>query len=114
MLPVMLFLISCNPTGDNTNTIVSIKTTLGDIKIKLYDSTPLHRDNFIKLVKTGFYDGVSFHRVIRNFMIQGGDPATKTPIKDALPDSINTYTIPAEFNTQYFHKKGALAAARRR
>lgn len=92
--------------------MISIKTTLGDIKIKLYNGTPVHRDNFIKLINTGFYEGISFHRIIKDFMIQSGDPATKTlPVKN-LPDSINTYTIPAEFNRQYFHKKGALAAAR--
>ena len=100
-----------SPAG-NENTIVSIKTSLGDIKIKLYDDTPIHRDNFIKLVKSGFYEGVSFHRVIKDFMIQAGDPATKGPEAQKLPDTLNTYTIPAEFNTQYFHKKGALAAAR--
>jgi peptidylprolyl isomerase len=85
---------------------------MGDIKIKLYDGTPLHRDNFIKLVKSGFYEGVSFHRVIKDFMIQAGDPATKTASRVPLPDSINTFTIPSEFNSSYFHKKGALAAAR--
>jgi cyclophilin family peptidyl-prolyl cis-trans isomerase len=84
---------------------------LGDIKIKLYDGTPIHRDNFIRLVNSGFYDGISFHRVIKNFMIQAGDPATK-PASKHLPDSLKTYTIPAEFNSQYFHKRGALAAAR--
>ena len=87
-------------------------TTLGDIKIKLYDGTPLHRDNFINLIKTGFYDGISFHRVIKNFMIQAGDPATKPASNSKMADSINSYTIPAEFNNTYFHKKGALAAAR--
>jgi peptidylprolyl isomerase len=112
ILPVLLFVISCNAPGGNENTIISIKTTLGDIKIKLYDGTPLHRDNFIKLINMGFYEGVSFHRVIKDFMIQAGDPATKTkPVTD-LADSINTYTIPAEFKNGYFHKKGALAAAR--
>ncbi len=62
----------------NENTIVLIKTTMGDIKIKLYDETPLHRDNFIRLVNSGFYEGISFHRVIKNFMIQTGDPDTKS------------------------------------
>ncbi len=112
LIPLILMLISCNAPGGNNNTVVTMKTTLGDIKIKLYDATPLHRDNFIKLVKSGYYDDVLFHRVIKDFMIQGGDLATKSSLKTPLPDSINTYTIPAEFNTQYFHKKGALAAAR--
>jgi cyclophilin family peptidyl-prolyl cis-trans isomerase len=85
---------------------------MGDIKIKLYDGTPLHRDNFIRLINTGFYDGILFHRVIKNFMIQAGDPLTRTGVVRNFPDSIRTYTLPAEFNSQYFHKKGALAAAR--
>jgi cyclophilin family peptidyl-prolyl cis-trans isomerase len=109
----LLLLISCNTPGEeNRNTIVSLKTTLGDIKIKLYDSTPIHRDNFIKLLNTGFYDGISFHRVIKDFMIQAGDPMTKSGAATVTADSLKTYTIPAEFNNQYFHKKGALAAAR--
>lgn len=112
LFSVLLLVYSCNAPGGNENTIVSIKTTMGDIKIKLYDDTPIHRDNFIKLIETDFYDGISFHRVIKDFMIQAGDPATKTPVVNNLPDSLNTYTIPAEFRTQYFHKKGALAAAR--
>ncbi len=105
-------LLSCNSNTGNENTIVSMKTSLGDIKIRLYDGTPLHRDNFINLVKSGFYDGVSFHRVIKNFMVQAGDPETKTASARPMPDSLKTYTIPAEFNPQYFHKRGALAAAR--
>jgi peptidylprolyl isomerase len=112
LLPLLLLSIACNTRGINEETLVSIKTTMGDIKIKLYDGTPIHRDNFIKLVKSGFYEGVSFHRVIKDFMIQAGDPATKTKTAVPLPDSLNNYTIPAEFNTIYFHKKGALAAAR--
>jgi len=111
-LSALLIIISCNATGGNDNTVVSIITSMGDIKIKLYDGTPRHRDNFIKLINTGFYDGISFHRIIKDFMIQAGDPATKTGVAKNLPDSIKTYTIPAEFNNQYFHKKGALAAAR--
>jgi cyclophilin family peptidyl-prolyl cis-trans isomerase len=104
--------VACNAPGGNQNTFILIKTTAGDIKVKLYDATPKHRDNFIKLVNSGFYDGVSFHRIIKNFMIQAGDPATRTANGITFPDSIKTYTIPAEFNSQYFHKKGALAAAR--
>lgn len=93
---------------------VKIKTAEGDITIRLYDDTPLHRDNFIKLTKEGYYDGTIFHRVIRDFMIQGGDPDSK----DAAPATrLGTggpgYTIPAEFiYPQHFHKRGALCAAR--
>lgn len=104
--------ISCNSPGGNENTTVSIKTTLGEIKIKLYDGTPLHRDNFIRLVNSGFYEDISIHRIIKNFMIQAGDPATKSVQHTSLPDSIQTYTIPPEFSSYYFHKKGAFAAAR--
>ena len=96
-------------------TQVLIKTTLGDIKVELYDQTPQHRDNFIKLVKEGYYNGTLFHRVIKNFMIQVGDPLTKDPSAD--PAKYGTggpgYTIPAEILPQYKHKKGALAAARK-
>jgi peptidylprolyl isomerase len=109
---VLLFTFACNAPSHETKSLVIMKTTLGDIKIRLYDSTPIHRDNFLKLVKSGFYNGVSFHRIIKDFMIQAGDPSTKTHTKMSLPDSLNTYTIPAEFNSNYFHKKGALAAAR--
>jgi len=111
-LSALLFIISCNTPGGNENTIVSVKTTLGDIKIKLYDGTPLHRDNFISLINNGFFNGISFHRIIKNFMIQAGDPVVKYGPEANLPDSIKTYTIPSEFNNKYFHKKGALAAAR--
>ena len=82
------------------------------MKIKLYDNTPVHRDNFIHLVNSHFYDGILFHRVIKNFMIQAGDPETKSGSSKNLPDSLKTYTLPAEFNSLNFHKKGALAAAR--
>lgn len=112
LLPVLLLVISCNVPSGNENAVISIKTTLGDIKIKLYDGTPLHRDNFIKLINTNFYDGVSFHRIIKDFMIQAGDPETKSGAPTHLADSLKTYTIAAEFSTEYFHKKGALAAAR--
>src|SRR5512133_2169322 len=110
---ILTVAVSCAAPGgnDNNNITVLVKTTLGDIKLKLYDGTPGHRDNFVKLVKEGFFDGVSFHRVIENFMIQAGDPATRT-IRKGLADSLSTYTIPAEFKPEYFHKKGALAAAR--
>ena len=93
---------------------VLIATSLGNIVIKLYDETPLHRDNFIKLVEEGFYDDLLFHRVISNFMIQGGDPDSKdAPPGVALGQGGPGYTIDAEINyPKFFHKKGALAAAR--
>jgi len=92
---------------------VLLQTNYGDIVVRLSDSTPLHRDNFLKLVKTHYYDSVLFHRVIKNFMIQGGDPNSKhakpgEPLGEGGPD----YTIPAEFRATLFHKKGVIAAAR--
>jgi peptidyl-prolyl cis-trans isomerase B (cyclophilin B) len=90
-----------------------MQTTMGDIVIRLSDSTPLHRDNFLKLVKKGYYDSVLFHRVINNFMIQAGDPNSKTAVAGlALGNGGPGYTIPAEFRTTLFHKKGVIAAAR--
>lgn len=112
LLFLLVFLISCKAPGDSENTVISIKTTLGDIKLRLYDNTPVHRDNFIKLVNTQFYEGISFHRIIKEFMIQAGDPETNPALSSSLPDSLKRYTIPAEFNPLNYHKKGALAAAR--
>jgi cyclophilin family peptidyl-prolyl cis-trans isomerase len=90
-----------------------IHTDYGDMKGVLYNETPKHRDNFVKLVKSGFYDGTLFHRVILGFMIQGGDPDSKTSkAGQALGIGGPGYTIPAEFNTKLLHKRGALAAAR--
>ncbi len=111
-LLIFFLLVSCSAPGGTENTIVLIKTTSGDIKVKLYDNTPLHRDNFIKLVNMDFYDGISFHRVIKDFMIQAGDPATRTGLTKEQLDTLDKYTIPAEFHREYYHKKGALAAAR--
>ena len=85
-------------------TVVVIETNYGTIKAKLYNDTPLHRDNFLKLVNEGWYNGSPFHRVINNFMIQGGQNA------DGRLDP--GYTVPAEFTENHFHKKGALCAAR--
>lgn len=93
--------------------LVKLSTEYGDMVIKLYNGTPLHRDNFIKLVKGHYYDSLLFHRVINQFMIQGGDPESKgAPIGKMLGNGGPGYTVPAEFNKQYFHKKGVLAAAR--
>jgi cyclophilin family peptidyl-prolyl cis-trans isomerase len=108
----LLVLFSCAAPGGSENSLVLIKTSLGDIKIRLYDGTPIHRDNFIKLVNMSFYEGVSFHRIIKDFMIQAGDPSTRTGLTKQQLDTLDTYTIPAEFRKEYYHKKGAIAAAR--
>ncbi|MEE1092572.1 MAG: peptidylprolyl isomerase [Prevotella sp.] len=92
---------------------VKIQTTLGDIIVRLYDETPLHRDNFVKLAKEGYYDGTLFHRVIKDFMIQGGDPDSKgAPAGKMLGVGGPDYTIEAEIKSGLYHKRGALAAAR--
>lgn len=101
-----------NMETDNA-TLVRLETTLGNITVKLYNETPKHRDNFIKLVKEGVYDSLLFHRVIKNFMVQAGDPDSKNANDTAsLGYGDVGYTVPAEFNPALFHKKGALAAAR--
>lgn len=94
--------------------IVLIQTSMGNIKVKLYPETTRHRQNFLKLVNDGFYNGLLFHRVIQNFMIQAGDPTSKTAQSGALLGNGDVgYTIPAEFvYPKYYHKRGALAAAR--
>ena len=93
--------------------VVLISTSLGDMKVKLYDATPKHRDNFLKLAQENFYDSLLFHRVIPNFMIQGGDPLSKNAAPGVpLGSGDNGYTIPAEFVDSLFHKKGAICAAR--
>lgn len=92
---------------------VRIQTTFGDITVRLYDETPLHRDNFVKLAKEGYYDGTLFHRVIKDFMIQGGDPDSKgAPAGKMLGVGGPDYTIEAEIKSGLYHKRGALAAAR--
>lgn len=95
-------------------TQVVMHTSMGDIQLKLYNETPKHRDNFIQLVKDGTYNGLLFHRVIKDFMIQGGDVTSKdAPMNKSLGAGDLGYTVPAEFNyPKYFHKKGALCAAR--
>ena len=101
-------MISCQ---SNAQTF-TIETNLGNIQVKLYDKTPLHKENFEKLVAEQFYDSVLFHRIIPGFMIQTGNPTTKPCSNvDSLINELN-YTVPAEFVPEYFHKKGALAAAR--
>jgi cyclophilin family peptidyl-prolyl cis-trans isomerase len=115
IIAAMLFSgISCGINGKSTNEkMVLLKTEFGDIKLKLFDDTPKHRDNFIKLASEGFYNDLLFHRVINHFMIQGGDPNSRNASPGAqLGSGSPGYTIPAEINPKYFHKKGALAAAR--
>lgn len=115
MLFVSAFILSlCPLRAQKAETLVLIDTDMGKIKVKLYDDTPLHRDNFIKNVENHLYDGLLFHRVIKQFMIQAGDINSKdAPIDKHLGDGDLDYTIPAEFvYPKYFHKRGALCAAR--
>ena len=113
-------LMACTGNRKNNNnmatgneTLVCLETTMGNITVKLYNETPKHRDNFIKLTKEGVYDSTLFHRVIKNFMIQAGDPESKNATDTTLLGNGDVgYTIPAEFNSKFFHKKGVLAAAR--
>ncbi len=95
-----------------THCEVLIETEFGNMLVQLSDATPLHRDNFIKLAEQGFYDGLTFHRVIKKFMIQGGDPNSKDENSQALGSGGPGYTIPAEFVDTLFHIRGAIAAAR--
>ncbi|MFT6215927.1 MAG: cyclophilin family peptidyl-prolyl cis-trans isomerase [Roseivirga sp.] len=118
---ITLAIVSC---GDGTETktevalegndyLVTIKTDMGEMKAILYDQTPQHKENFIKLAKEGFFDSLLFHRVIKGFMIQGGDPKSKNAAEgEGLGNGGPGYTVPAEFDTSLFHKKGALSAAR--
>jgi len=117
LLPIIALIIffSCSTSKkmENREQLVLIETSLGNIKVKLYNQTPLHRDNFIKLVKEKYYDGVLFHRIIDNFMIQAGEPNSRNAKKGkTLGVGDVDYTIPAEIIPELFHKKGALAAAR--
>lgn len=113
---VLLFVTVTASAGGPKNQYVRIKTSYGECIIRLYNETPQHRDNFIKLTKQGFYNGTLFHRVIQNFMIQGGDPDSKDPKKAAPGAELGNgdvgYTVPAEFKDSIFHKRGVLAAAR--
>lgn len=102
-----------SPRNSRKDQLVTISTSLGDIRLILFDATPLHKANFLKLAESGFYNGTTFHRVIPNFMVQGGDPNSK----DAEPDNDgmgqpNEATIPAEIRPEFKHKFGAVAAAR--
>jgi len=114
ILTVLLIISDSCAVKKNTETIVRFKTTYGNITIKLYSETAKHHDNFVKLVKDGFYNGVLFHRVIAGFMIQAGDPGSKKAKAGAALGAGDVgYTIPAEFiYPKYYHKLGALSAAR--
>jgi cyclophilin family peptidyl-prolyl cis-trans isomerase len=115
---VIIFFISCSSSRTSSSksmrqTRVKIETDSGTIVVALYNQTHLHRDNFVKLVKKDFYNGLLFHRVIKDFMIQGGDPNSRNAAPGAqLGEGGLKYTIPAEFDSALFHKKGALAMAR--
>jgi cyclophilin family peptidyl-prolyl cis-trans isomerase len=109
----LLGVSSCGNQPKDKETKVKIETEFGTIRIKLYNETPLHRDNFIKLIKQGVYTDLLFHRVIQGFMIQGGDPQSKNAkLGDLLGKGDLGYTIPAEINPGFFHRRGVLAAAR--
>jgi len=121
LLSLLVFLLlqswQCSGTGqqkkDFESPVIIIETEFGNIKLVLYNQTPLHRDNMLKLIEEGFYENLLFHRVIQNFMIQGGDPASKNAVQgERLGSGGTEYTLPAEIVPELFHKKGALAAAR--
>lgn len=110
-LTVFLFFQACS--DNKKDFLVTIKTSYGDIKIVLFDQTPKHKDNFIKLTENGFFDSLLFHRVIDNFMIQTGDPNSKgTQPGQSLGNGGPGYTIPPEFVPGIIHEKGTIAAAR--
>ena len=118
-LATLIFVTSSFAQKDSTVTKkdrkkdIELITSMGAMRIRLSDSTPLHRDNFIKLVKVGFYDSLLFHRVIANFMIQSGDPNSKNaPAGQRLGFGGPGYRVPAEIRPSLFHKKGVIAAAR--
>jgi peptidylprolyl isomerase len=99
--------------GQDKTVNVKIETKFGTMLFKLYNETPLHRDNFVSLIKKGYYDSLLFHRIIQSFVVQGGDPNSKYAKKDSLLGEGDVgYSLPAEFKPQFFHKKGALAMAR--
>ena len=105
--------IAFDPQVLPEDTVFEIKTTKGNMIVRLYKETPLHRDNFVKLASERYYDGILFHRVIHNFMIQCGDPQSRTAAPgERLGSGGPGYTVPAEFVPELYHKKGALASAR--
>ena len=115
MKKIVLLVCALTLMACQRESIVIMETTMGTIELKLYDQTPLHKDNFISLVKESAYDSLLFHRVIRDFMIQGGDPDSKNAAPGVmLGDGDRPYTVPAEFRLEegIFHRRGVLAAAR--
>jgi len=113
LLFITVVLINCGAQKEKDEDVVTIKTSYGDIAMVLYNETPKHKENFLKLVDKKFYDSTLFHRVIQGFMIQGGDPdSKKAAANQPLGQGGPGYTIPAEIDTNFYHVRGALAAAR--
>lgn len=119
LLAAVVVSMACNPRISSSvrkkdlRKDVLLETSMGDIRLRLYDETPLHRNNFLQLVKEGFYDSILFHRVINHFMIQAGDPNSRRAADSTeLGEGDKPYTIPAEIRPGLFHRKGVLAAAR--
>ncbi len=112
LIPFLAFSKEPKVKSPKKEYLITITTQFGDIKLILYDETPLHKANMIKLINEGFYNGTTFHRIIDGFMIQGGDPNSKDtdPVNDGMGGP--AYTIPAEFNPKFTHNQGAVAAAR--
>ena len=110
---LMILAVTFGSSQTLSKETILITTAYGDLKLKLYEETPLHKANFLKLVRSGFYDSLLFHRVINNFMIQGGDPDSKRANDTVLLGNGDIgYWIPAEITPKIFHKKGVIAAAR--
>lgn len=115
LVVIFVTIISCGSgESKSKDSVVLVKTEFGNIKVILYNDTPEHKQNFLKLIEEGFYEDLLFHRVMENFMIQGGDPKSKdAPSGTRLGSGNPGYTVPSEILPKYFHKKGALAAARK-
>ncbi|MFM7194507.1 MAG: peptidylprolyl isomerase [Bacteroidota bacterium] len=112
-ISVLLIFSACGQSGKKTDQVVTISTEYGDMVAILYDETPLHKENFLKLANQGFFNDLLFHRVIQGFMIQGGDPDSKNaPADKQLGNGGPGYNVPAEINSRFFHERGALSAAR--